>query len=96
MMPDQLRLMAMQAALVEGYGETSDTCWVGDNTLVVAAMSFGRTHIRTFDRKELLDWFSRAWDFGFDSPDAEFSDCVAATAPSMANQHAIADQREVA
>ena len=91
-MPDQLRLIAMQAALTEGYGESCKACWVG-STLVLATVTSGKAQIRIFSREQLLAWYGRAWDFGFDSPDEEFSTCVLAT---FERPLELLDQREVA
>ena len=92
MMQDQLRLLAMQAALMEGYGETCEAVWVGA-TLVLATVSSGKAHIRFFSREQLLAWFGRAWDYGFTSLDEEFSACVLATFEPPLE---LLDQREVA
>jgi hypothetical protein len=75
---DQMRLLAMQATLTEGYGETCEAGWVGD-TLVLATVSSGKAQIRFYSGEQLLEWFSRAWDFGFEHPDDEFEQCVLQT-----------------
>lgn len=78
--------------MVEGYGETCEAGWVGD-TLVLATVLFGKAHVRFFSREQLYTWFSRAWDYGFDHPDEEFSTCVAETFEQPLE---LADRREVA
>jgi hypothetical protein len=92
MMQDQLRLVAMQTALVEGYGETCETVWVG-GTLVLATVLSGKAHIRLFSREQLLAWYGRAWDYGFTSPDGEFSACVL---PTFEPPLELPDQRQAA
>jgi hypothetical protein len=91
-MQDQLRLLAMQTALMEGYGGTCEAVWVGD-ALVLATVASGKAHIRFFSREQLLAWFGRAWHYGFASLDEKFSACVLATFEPPPE---LSDQRQVA
>ena len=68
----------MRLSIAEALGETCDTAWVGD-TLVLAVVKDGRTHIEIFNRGQLLDWYARAVRHWKNNPYQEFEACVAAT-----------------
>ena len=66
----------MQLSIAEVLGETCDTAWVGD-TLVLAVVKDGRTHIEIFNRGQLLDWYARASKYWKDNPNNEFERAAA-------------------
>ena len=77
MTPDDLKLLAMESALTEN--RLADSCWVNNDTLVVATIENGRPHLAMFSREILLEWQRRAWDLGRTESWLEFDELLAAT-----------------